>query len=708
MIAVQNTAEVAKDFGPQPQGTVARWIAEIDLYDQEVKDWHDRCNKIIQKYRDERDDATRYIRRFALLWSNVETLKPVLYARLPKADVQRRFKDADPVARLACEISERALDYTLDCKESYNLALQEVVEDYLLIAQGVTWKRYVPHFKEVRPRIAVFPNGMAMAQIEPGNIQTAEMMGEGPQITNDAEQAMSAYVRADGEPVEEDEILEDDQGRYVEGEPMEVLDYEEVATDYINRTDFGRNAGARTWDEVYAVWRIAYLTRDELIRRFGEEIGKKVPLDYDPKRENKTVNDDVKDLFKKARIFEIWDKSTRKVYWIHKAMPDGPLDERDDPLGLSEFFPCPRPLWATQTNNTLVPIPDYAMYQDQDNEIQDITARIAVLEKAIRVRGLYPSNVDAIRTLLQDADDNDMVAIDQNVLTGMAVSDLSKAVWFWPLDMIVMALKALIEMRQQLLNDVYQVTGISDVLRGSTDPNETATAQGLKAQWGSIRVRDRQKEVARFVRDNLRLDFEIIFNHFEPSTIAAMTNVESLPEVQQNPQLFDAAIQLLKNKALRHFRVDIETDSTVAPDDQAEKQAATEFLTSFMQGLEAAGKVIPMAPELAPAIGEAMMFTARRFKASATLESTIETGMRALTDRIMQQMQNPQPDPAEVAKAQATQMKAQSDMQKNQIEQQRTMVDAQISQGEQALEAQRLQLDAAALMRDPNPQSVVN
>jgi hypothetical protein len=691
-----NSVDTLKDFGKSPNAIVARWIAEIDLYEKEVKDWFKRGDKIVTYYRDERQDVNQHVRRFPLLWSNIETLKPVLYARLPKADVQRRYKDNDAVARLASEIAERALDYTIDCNDVFNQAMQEVVEDYLLVAQGVTWKRYVPHFKQSTPRIRVFPNA-------------PEDSSNGLQITDTAQP--NQFKDIEGNLYEGDAVEQGTEGAFANGEPIEVVDYEEVVTDYINYKDFGRNAGSRTWNEVYAVWRKAYLTRAELVERFKEK-GEAVPLDYEPKKNDKTVNDDVRDLFKKATIYEIWDKSSKQVFWIHKNCPDGPLDMRDDPLGLSDFFPCPRPIWATQTNNTLTPVPDYIYYQDQDKDIQDLTGRMSVLQKAIRVRGLYPANVDSVRTLLQDSNDADMVPVDQNVLLAMNISDLTKAVWFFPIDMLVKAVQTLIEIRRQLLDDVYQITGISDILRGSTDPDETLGAQQLKSQWGSLRVRDRQKEVQRFARDNLRLDFEIIFNHFDPQTIITMTNAQSLPEVQQKPENLQAAIQLLKDRALRHFKVDIETDSTSAPDEQAEKDSAVEFLTSFMQGLDVAGKVLPLAPEMAPAIGEALMFTARRFKASATLESTIEQGMKALQDRIAQQMQQPQQDPAEAAKAKAIEAKAQVDQQKTQVEVARLQQDGQLAQGDQALEArsqnieeQRLLLDAAALAKDPNPQS---
>jgi len=51
------------------------------------------------------------------------------------------------------------------------------------------------------------------------------------------------------------------------------------------------------------------------------------------------------------------------VIWIAKNFPKE-LDRKDDPLGLTEFFPCPMPLFATVTTGSLIPVPDYCEYQE--------------------------------------------------------------------------------------------------------------------------------------------------------------------------------------------------------------------------------------------------------------------------------------------------------------------------------------------------------
>lgn len=760
----QSQVETLADFGLNPEGISKRWIAEINLFETEREDWFKRSEKVVNRYRDERQDPTRNVRRFNLFWSNVETLKPICYARLPKADVQRRFKDSDPVARLACEISERCLDYFIECNDRFDRAAKEAVEDYLLVGQGVTWQRYVPHFRTQTRKIPVSLVGLPQnsTEVEAEGAQVSnEMETQGTSDENDTGGAQ-LYQDQSGKQYKPEQVVTDQGDPYVE-QSYDVTDYEEVLDDYINYPDWGCNAGARTWDEVYAVWRRAYLTRDEMHARFDTTIGKEkvdeIPLDYEPKNVNKGTDDTLKELFKKATIYEIWDRSSKKAIWVHKGFPDTPLDVRKDPLGLSEFFPCPQPVWATTTNNTLTPVADFLMYQDQADQIDDLTARIDVVQKAIRIRGIYAGNVDAFRTLLSDAQDNDMVPMDQatlQMLTGAGMNDLSKAVWFWPIDILVAALKVLIDLRRQLIEDVYQITGMGDIIRGQTDPNETATAQEIKSQWGGLRVKDKQKEIQRYCRDVLRIKFEIIFNHFEDDTIWMVSNAEAIPDIikageeavqqvqaqakQQAEQqavmaqqmgvqplppqpvpaqileqakmqamraLFGKAMALLRNSALRHFKVDIETDSTVAPDDAAEKKRVTELLTAVGGFINQAGPVIEKAPEFVPVMGELLMYAIRRYKGGQSVESAIETAVASLKGRGSGQQDNSEAMArAEEAKAkmageETKRLKIQADVMD-------TQTNAQTAKDQQELERGKLALDGLAMERDANPQVVVN
>ena len=61
-------------------------------YERSYKRWEARVDRIVKKYKDD----SRYDRnpnaRFNILWSNVQTIQPAIFARLPRPDVSRRFR----------------------------------------------------------------------------------------------------------------------------------------------------------------------------------------------------------------------------------------------------------------------------------------------------------------------------------------------------------------------------------------------------------------------------------------------------------------------------------------------------------------------------------------------------------------------------------------------------------------------------------------
>src|SRR5712671_5289392 len=94
------------------QEMAAWWKSQIEQCDKENNKWHKRGEKIARHYRDDRDDNTVGVaRRLNLFWSNVETLKPAIYSRVPVPICERRFLDKDPVGRVASQILERNLRY---------------------------------------------------------------------------------------------------------------------------------------------------------------------------------------------------------------------------------------------------------------------------------------------------------------------------------------------------------------------------------------------------------------------------------------------------------------------------------------------------------------------------------------------------------------------------------------------------------------------
>ena len=617
-----------------------RYLKTIGQYENEFAKWMARSKKIIKRYRDDtRGQSLTESAKFNILWSNVQTLKPAVFAKLPKADVSRRFGDSDPVGRVASQLLERALDFEIEHYTDYRNTMSTTVDDRLLPGRGTAWVRYEPH---------TAPIG----------------------IDDDGVSITSSIEAGEGAPPS-----------------MEKIEYECAPVDYVHWRDFGHSQ-ARTWDEVTCVWRWVYMTCEALTERFGEEMARRIPLDQGPEPLN--AYNESKRTYNRAKICELWDKERHKVVWFCKGMPQF-IDERDDPLGLEGFFPCPKPLYATLTSDTLVPVPDFVLYQDQAMELDILSDRIDGLVKALRVRGVYDASQPALQRLLTEGDNNALIPVDK----WMAFSEkggLKGSIDLLPLDTLAQALIQCYQARADIKAQIYEITGISDIIRGQTAASETATAQQIKGQYAGLRLRAMQEDVALFATELIRLKAQVMCLHYQDDTILAYAAADQMSP--QDQQLIPQALQLIRNKPLRNFRVDIAADSLVMLDENQNKQDRLAFLQAFGGFMQQALPVGQNAPEMVPVIVDLLKFGVQAFKTARPLEGTLDQALEQMKQSAGQQKPNPEAEAAQAqtqAEMQKTQMTMQADAAKMQAQMQ--MEQAKLQQ-EMALEQQRQQFEA--------------
>lgn len=610
------------------------WIKKIAQYDREFKKWEQRTDKIIKRYRDEPMNNRGYnLAKFNILWSNVQTAIPAVFSRLPKPDVSRRFKDNDPVGRVAALILERALAYEVEHYPDYRGTMSEAVLDRFLGGRGTAWVRYEPH------------------------IETEQVPDDGISVTEDT-----------------------DEGE-VEG--VERLEYECSPVDYVHWKDFGHTI-ARTWEEVTAVWRKVYMSRQALVERFGEEVANSIPLDSKPD-DQKKFDQQEGNL---ALIIEVWDKESGKALWISKSLGKV-IDERDDPLQLENFWPCPRPLYATLTNESLVPIPDFALYQDQANTLDLLCDRIEGLVRALQIKGGYDASIPELARIFTEGENNTLIPIN-NWSAFAEKNGMQGSISLIELQPIYQALTASYQAMEQQKAQIYEITGLSDIIRGQSAASETATAQQLKGQYASLRLKSMQEGVARFASELFQIKAQIICKHYQPETIIKIGGAAELTQADQ--QLVPQAIQLLKSEDLSAFRIDVEADSMVMMDEQEEKQSRIEFLQAAGNYLKEALGAFQQAPQIAPLAMEMLKFGVSGFRIGRGLEGEFNNA----AEQLKQLASQPRPDP-NAAQAQAqqqqAQMQAQADMVKHQSEmqmrQQEQVMQAQIEQHRNEMEAQR-------------------
>lgn len=691
-------SEVAAAEADKP-GSISYWMDQIDRYDKQTQEWRERSEKINKIYLDQhRTQASP--RRFALLWSNIETLKPAVYARLPVAVVSRRYKDQDKVGRKASEILERCINTTFDLG-GVNEVMECVRDDRLIASRGTAWVRYEAEFDPVDK-----------------NKKTSER----------------------------------------------------AVIEYVHWSDFGHSMN-RTWPEVNSIWRRVYMTKAKVTKRWGKDKAEKLTYEVRPEYANRGGVQNQDAMEPQAIVYEIWDKDKKRVCWCAKENKTV-LEEGDPPLSFRDFWPCPKPIYGSKGTGSLIPTPDYRYYQDQAEEIDDLTQKIADLTSWLRLKGFYaggPSSegADAVEELLKASGNQVLVKIES--WAGFADKGGVKGLIEWlPLDVMAQALTQAIQARTQLINDVYQISGISDILRGDTDPNETLGAQELKAQTGSRRQAPTQRDVARFARDLAEMAGEVIAEHFSPETITAMSGSDltqepppeltaqmsqlqfqvqqlsqmpagpvappapsgapapggpaqggnpaleraqqALQQLQQQMQQYEmnkAVLQLMRDEKTRSFRIEIETDSTIEPDEQKEKQARSEFVATVGDFMQKALPAVQMMPQLAPMLGEMLLFLVRGYRVGRSMEDLVEKSMGEIAQAAM----GPKPPSPEEQKLdlekQKIGMQAQADREKQQNDLSAQQAELQMKERESAqkLEFERVKHEQECQFKDREHQA---
>lgn len=522
---------------------------------------------------------------FNILFSNTQTLLPALIGRLPRPDVRPRWqpkplvepippqpvgmdmmgqpvmdpaamqgfmaeaqafaiaRQQDQVTKDAALIIERGLTYTISEYDFLN-ELRAIATDCLLTGRGVPRIKYEPTTKQT----PVLP-----APVDP-------LMMADPA-------APPMYLHPEtGEPVDPAEVLGAE-----EGEPyIDELVWEKTTCELVHWNDF-RISPAKSWSEVRWVAFRHMLTREDLVEQFGD-IGATVPLDQedDDDEQGKDDNKLSQDSLKRATVWEVWDKGEKTVTFFAPSMDsDEPLSLEADPLGLADFWPIPRPLYAIPSTDSMVPLPEFITYEDQARELNRVTNRINALVKAVKHKGVFNGTASEIASLMK-ADDGEFVSVENfQVMEG----GLAKSIYVLPIGELIKAIDQLYVSREQIKQVIYEITGLADIIRGATDPNETLGAQQLKAQWGSLRIQDRRREVERLVVDLFRMKAEVMATKFDASTLQEMSGVPVTDEI----------MQFLQNDGLRTYRIDVESDSMVAADRAALQDQTSNLLRGMSE-----------------------------------------------------------------------------------------------------------------------------
>ena len=644
-----DSGDIPKDKTPSQWAKY--WTREMTAYEKRIRRFQKQGNSIVDRYLDKRngggDDSwfsgaygvSTPTSRLNLFHMNVSTTCAMLYGNVPKVDVAREHNDPDDdVARVAAMLFQRLLQADIECSgESFSTALKAALLDRLLPGMGVARVRYE----------------FTASKVKSINPETLEV------------------------------------------EDVDQVEVEKAPIEYIHWQDFAYG-WCRTWAECPWIGFRSWLTKQEATKRFGAKIAEELTYaNQEPTgdKDGDVMNVDQSSTVQKAAVWEIWCKKEKRVFWWSTGV-DLILDAIDDPYGLEGFWPCPMPMMANTSTSLFIAQADFITAQDLYNEIDILQSRIANITRAIKVVGVYDkSATDSVGRMLKEGVENDMIPVD-NWAMFAEKGGLKGVVDWFPVETVVNTLQVLSQIQENKIQQLNDLTGLSEIMRGQAGGQYTAAASNqMAAKMGSIRIQALQEDFARFASDLESLKVQIVSKHFDDTSIIRQSAAQFIPEADKDK--IPKALTLMKSEDIK-WRVDIRPESIAMIDYAQLKAERTEFLMAMAQYIQSAQAAAKEMPGSLPVLLELMKWGMSGFKGSTYLEG--------IMDRAIEMASQPQPQggdqgpspeqmklEVEKLKQQTEQMKSQADLQKIQA---KAQADLQTAQAKLQGEIQKIQVDA--------------
>lgn len=425
----------------------------------------------------------------------------------------------------------------------------------------------------------------------------------------------------------------------------EIIDSEKIVTEYIDPVDFiADSEKVGIWEKCTWVARVIDMTKKEVAAQFGKKISD--VLEDDDTKENKNT-----------KVYEIYDRENKEILYICKAYINEVLKVVKLP-DLAYALPLPKPIYTTQTNDSLIPVPDYVEIKSLLNELDGINNRMRLTMQALKVSGCYDNAFPELANIL----DKDVTLVSLSDFERLKdAGGIAGIIDFMPIQQYIDALTSLAAQRQDVAAQIYEITGVSDIMRGNSDPNETATAVMKKTNFGTLRNQDRQNDMQRFITDLMKIKAEMICEMFQDETLLQFAG-----DVDETAL---AAVQLLRQDKTRNLIIGIETDTSFNQDNEQEKtleavRIVNEMVTQAFQFVSAQPALLPLYKQMIESVVVTLP-TTRQF----------ETVIDETFNKIAQELAQPdQPDEAQQAEMAKTQLQAQKNQQDFAIKQEQNQI----------------------------------
>lgn len=639
-----------------------RWSKEFAAAKRWLAPWQEQAKRIEAVVRDEREAKDGDESKWNLFAANRETKAAMLYGKPPRVSVERRYSDsADDVGRVAGELLTRLLNTDIERRsDGYATALGNALLDRLDSGWSLVRVRYVAKFEDV-------PGEPAKTAPHP---ETGEQMTVAPEVP-----------------------------------PSRRVTFEDVETDYVHWQD-------QLWQPCRVLGEMGWwaqriqMNQEQVTERWGEEVATGIQYNGKPPVMQENYDSTTAGMdWRRADIWEIWDKDREKVIWYTEGY--GVIECIHDPYGLEGFYPFPRPMVANPTTSKCLPRPDYVIAQDLYGELNALTTRIKrLMQSGVRVTGAYNAAHKELGSMLGEGADGQLKPVENWDMSGNGIAN---AIWIFPTQEIVQCILQLRDYRRELIDAIAQITGMSDIMRGeATQAGATATEQRVKTRMGSVRMQAMQDDFARCASETQQLRAQLVSKFFDPQTIAMRSNAQALSQADQ--QLVPQALQLIKSPAFAQYRIEVKSEAISLADFAATKAEKFEAAGALAQVFQMGGALAQaMGPAAMPFVFKMGQSLIAGMRGTSDMEAAFDEAVKMAEQQAQaaSQQQTP-PDPKimiEQMKMQTAQQKAQADMQKEQLKHQNKLVQVQ---AEVAADDQREQSQANWNVRESAQKALIS
>lgn len=615
---------------------------------------------------------------YPIYWSSCKTIEPAYYSRTPQLNATRRFEINDPVALTGCQIVERLAKYLVE-RTDFDNVMMAAVGDYIHADKATLQVLYSADMEE----------------------QTEQMLLQmSPEGT---------YLTQNNEPYE-GEVQQDEQGQIYYQSTQTIPRNKRISVAPICYDEILHTPEAKTQDEIKDIAYFFCMSEDEAKNRFpGKDIKFKTGKSY---AEDKSAPD-AETPGRYLEGWEIYCKYNKRVYWYSEQYTDDLLDVADDPYHLDGFFPSPPFIIGSKPAKSLYPTPAFIHCVDTVRQLHDQAIKVNELASKIQWAALIDGSIPELELAMKSLGNGDYIAV-KNFQSILEKGGIQNTIYFLPIQELVTALNNLIALEDKFKQNFYEWFGVPDILRGSSDPVETAAAQEVKQASAHDRFKYQKKQIGRLASDAIQMMVDLALFVYDDMEIAEVTGYQYLDPADQ--QRFIPALQFLRNDKSRTIRIEVDTDSMSFLDQQLRFQRAGTAMQSVTQGLQAIAEAAKIHPAFAAVGVKALLTSLETMQVGRQFEEGVAQAAQQLLQQLQQPPQQPPPPPDYEAmklqlqgqkqqmdmmlegrklqqKEQELAIKAQSENVSNSLKQLELQLQQQAQQMAMALEAQRVQIE---------------